>query len=213
MKRGLARIASLLIVGFLIGAGVAGLQIKNEVGSQNRVDKSYIDETMKGAKIGGPFELVNHDGEVVTEKSWPAQYLLIFFGFTHCPDICPLNMNIITQALNNADNEIVDHVQPLMITIDPDRDDALAMKEYMSLFHSKFVGLTGTHEQIKVATAAYRVYEQKVLFDEAGKDPNDYTMNHSSFTYLMSPEGKLLDVFAHDTPPDEVMAALEKFVN
>ena len=99
-----------------------------------------------------------------------------------------------------------------MVTIDPDRDDVKAMADYMSLFHPKMVGLTGTQAQVSVATKAYRVYEQKVLFDAAGENPDDYNINHSSFTYLMAPSGDLLDVFAHNTPPSEVAAALKKLV-
>lgn len=205
----LHRFSVLLIIGLLLGAGIGALQIKNDVKRENT---SYQDPEMAGVKIGGSFELIDHTGQTVTDKSWPGQYLLLFFGFTHCPDICPLNLSIMDDALESLPAETVAKIQPLMITIDSDRDTPEEMADYMSLFHPKMVGLTGTQKQISVATKAYRVYEQKVLFDAAGKNPDDYTMNHSSFTYLMSPDGELLDVFAHNTPPQEMATALKKFV-
>lgn len=207
----LQRFFIFLVLGLLLGAGIGALQIKDEI-SKTTNNTSYADPAMAGVEIGGSFELVDHNGNVVTDQSWPDQYLLLFFGFTHCPDICPLNLSIIQDALQSLPDEMVAKVQPIMITIDPDRDDVAAMADYVSLFHPKMVGLTGTQAQISVATKAYRVYEQKVLFDAAGKDPNDYTMNHSSFTYLMAPSGELLDVFAHNTPPKEMVDTLKKFV-
>lgn len=204
----LHRFFVLLVVGLITGMSIGVLQIKNTMPS----DTSYKDLAMPGVTIGGSFELIDHMGQVVMNKSWPDQYLFLFFGFTHCPDICPLNLSIMTDALNSLPEDIVAKIQPLMITIDPDRDTPEQMADYVSLFHSKLIGLTGTQAQVSVATKAYRVYEQKVLFDAADKNPDDYTMNHSSFTYFMAPNGDLLDVFAHDTPPKEMAMALKKFV-
>ncbi len=211
MKPFIKRLAILSLIGLGLGIIIGFFEINQ---APTRHDRSYADPSVKGVAIGGPFALADHHGNRVTDKSWPGQYLLLFFGFTHCPDVCPLNLSIITEALENVSDEIVAKVQPLMITIDPDRDTPNAMKDYMSLFYPKFIGLTGTQAEIKVATKAYRVYEQKVLLEAAGGNPEDnYTMNHSSFTYLMGPDGTLVDVFAHNTPPQEIVTALRNVVS
>ncbi len=201
-------VLALLSLGIGLGVSLALLQFEKPLPA----DRSYNDPKVEGVAIGGSFELVDHHGKTVTHQSWPGQYLLLFFGFTHCPDICPLNLNIMTEALDSLPADLVAQIQPLMITIDPDRDTPDQMAEYMSLFHPKMIGLSGTQKQISVATKAYRVYEQKVLFEAADANPDDYTINHSSFTYLMAPSGELLDVFAHNTPPKDMATALKKYV-
>ncbi len=163
-------------------------------------------QQVAGVQIGGPFALTDQNGETKTEKSWPGQYLILYFGFTHCPDVCPLGLNNITEALNALPDDTVSRIQPVFITVDPLRDNADALKNYVPLFHKKLVGLTGTEQQIEDVKKAYRVYAQKQ------GDGRDYMVNHSAFTYLMSPKGELLRAFPHNTPPSEMADVIKEFL-
>jgi protein SCO1/2 len=165
------------------------------------------EHVVEGVSIGGSFTLTDHTGKIVTDRSWPKKYLLIYFGFTHCPDICPLGLGIMTDALHALPAKVTDQIQALFITIDPPRDDTKMLASYMPAFHEKLIGLTGTEEQIQDVIKKYRVYAQK---DGAGQD---YMMNHSSFTYLMNPNGELAHVFAHNTPPKEMAVKIEDIIN
>lgn len=159
---------------------------------------SQQETKVAGVAIGGPFTLTDHNGNAVTQTSWPGQYLLVYFGFTHCPDVCPLGLNTMTEALNKTPEKIVARIQPLFITVDPARDTAQALREYMPLFHKKLLGLTGTEAQIAAVEKAYRVYAEK---QGTGAD---YMVNHSAFTYLMGPDGTLLKIWPHKTSADEM---------
>ena len=149
------------------------------------------------AAIGGPFTLVNHTGKTMTEKDIAGKYPLVFFGFTHCPDICPTDLFVISQALELLEDES-NKIAPLFITIDPERDTPDILADYLSNFHPAMIGLTGTDEQIATVAKAYKVYYTKEENPDSGLD---YTMNHSAFTYLMSPDGEYLIHFSHDTKP------------
>lgn len=148
-----------------------------------------------GAGVGGAFSLIDHNGMAVTNESWPGKYKLVFFGFTHCPDICPAALDKMTTALNTLGDK-AEMVQPLLITIDPARDDAATLKAYVSNYHPSIVGLTGSEEQLKQAENAYKVYAAKT-----GEGEN-YTMAHSSFIFLMSPADELLEIIREDEPAD-----------
>ena len=139
--------------------------------------------------IGGAFSLVDHDGKHVTDKSWPGKYLLVFFGFTNCPDVCPVTLDKLTSALDQLGDE-ASRVQPLFITIDSFRDKPGILKEYVSHFHKSILGLTGSEEQLKAAQDAYKVYTSR------HDQPNghDYTFDHSAFVYFMAPDGKMAEV-------------------
>lgn len=154
-----------------------------------------------GSSVGGAFDLTDHNGQAVTDKSWPGKYTLVFFGFTHCPDVCPAALDKMTAALETlgADTE---KLQPLFITIDPARDDAATMKTYLEGYHPSILGLTGTEAQIKQAENGYKVYAAKV----EGADAVNYTMAHSSYVFLMSPDGELLEIF-RDADPADAMAS------
>jgi cytochrome oxidase Cu insertion factor (SCO1/SenC/PrrC family) len=157
--------------------------------------------------LGGAFELTDHNGQKVTEKSWPNKYLLLYFGFTHCPDVCPTGLNKIVQALNELPEETVAQIQPILVTIDPSRDTASSLKTYVELFHPKLVGLTGTQQQVDHIIDIYKVYAQK-----EGNGP-DYMMNHSAYTYLQNPNGQVIGIYAHDTPPDNMAKQISQALN
>ena len=157
--------------------------------------------------IGGPFSLVDHTGQPVTEKSWPGQHLLVYFGYTYCPDVCPgdlQNLSLALTTLEEQNPKAAAAIQPLFITIDPERDTVAALKDYVSLFHPRLVGLTGTPGQIEAAKQAYRVYAVKREDDGS----SDYLMDHTALIYLISPEGAYEAHFTSNTPPAEIARRL-----
>lgn len=144
-----------------------------------------------GVPIGGPYELISDSNKIVSDQTFEGQYKLIYFGFTYCPAICPTELQKMTAALNALPQDIADQIQPLFITIDPERDSVGVMREYVALFHPKLVGLTGTPTMIKKAADAYRVYYSKVEDEQYG----EYTMDHSSFIYFMGPDDNLINIY------------------
>lgn len=162
-------------------------------------------ETTGQALIGGAFTLTDQQGRAVTEEQLKGQHALVFFGFTHCPDICPTALATITQTLQSM-GEAGDKVTPVFITVDPKRDTVERLKEYMADFHPRIIALTGTEEQVDGASKAYKVYHQTVG-DTAG---DDYMVNHSGFIYLMDPEGRYLTHFAYNVGPAELAEKLNQ---
>ena len=159
-----------------------------------------------GVPIGGPFELVDHKGNKVTNQTYQDSYKLVYFGFTYCPAICPTELQKISAALDRLDAHQAKKIQPLFITIDPDRDSVDVMREYVGLFDDRLVGLTGTKEQIEKVAQEYRVYYARV------DDPQyeEYTMDHSSYIYLMSPEDKLLNIYKISDTVDSIYKDLKE---
>ncbi len=149
--------------------------------------------------IGGPFELVDHKGRVARDSDFRGKYLLVMFGYTACPDVCPTELQVITEAMEGL-GEVRTRVQPLMITVDPERDTVAVLADYIGNFHPALIALTGSVAQVKAATKAYRVYSAKAPPDDDG----DYFMDHSAFIYLMGPDGKYLHHFAPTTAPQDM---------
>lgn len=161
------------------------------------------------ALIGGPFSLVDHTGKRVTERDFLGKYLLIFFGYTYCPDICPTELQVMSAALDQM-GEKGEEVLPVFITVDPERDTPEVLKTYVENFHPRLVGLTGTPEEVAAVAKAYRVYYSKA----AGAGAGDYLMDHSSILYLMGPDGKFVKHFTYTTDAkalaEELNAALNR---
>jgi len=158
-------------------------------------------------QVGGPFTLTNHNGQIVTEKSYDGKYLLVFFGYTFCPDVCPTALTTVSNTLDLL-GDSADKIMPLFITVDPVRDTPAHLKEYVSYFHPKLVALTGTEDQIKSITKAYRVYFAKTQTNK--DDLEDYLMDHSSITYLMGPNGNFVEHFSHGMEPEKIAERLLK---
>ncbi len=156
--------------------------------------------------FGGPFTLTDHTGKTVTEKDYAGTYRLIYFGFTYCPAICPTELAKITSAMNMLEDKGAG-IQPLFITVDPERDTVEAMKNYVSLFHPSLTGLTGTAEQIKGVAKAYKIYYAKVQ-DES---MSDYTMDHSSFIYFIGPDDRLLRIFRMEDSAEEMADVISRW--
>ena len=169
--------------------------------------RSSIPDIVAASDLGGEFALTDQNGKTVTNKSWPNKYLLIYFGFTHCPDICPVGLSRMTDALKKLPDDQRAKIQPIFITVDPARDTPQAIKEYAALFDKNLVALTGTEEQINHVKKLYRVYAQK---DGTG---DDYMVNHSGYTYLMTPDEKLAGLYPHESTADEVAANLKKVLS
>jgi protein SCO1/2 len=159
------------------------------------------------ADVGGPFELVNQDGANVTDADFRGKLMLIYFGYTYCPDACPTALGVMAAAIDKLD-VAGERVTPILISIDPARDTAQALKDYVGNFHPRMVGLTGSDEQIAKVAKEYRVFYQKA----PGATGEDYLMDHSNLIYLMDGEGKFLTYFGPQATPDEVAEAIRKFL-
>lgn len=146
------------------------------------------------ALVGGPFELTAHTGTRVSNEDFKGRYMLISFGYTFCPDICPAELQIVSSALDQLGANGKD-IQPIFITIDPARDTVEALSQYMPNFHSRYLGLTGSAEEIDRVAKAYRVYYAKA----GGGGEGDYLMDHSSVMYLMDKRGTFLKHFSYGT--------------
>jgi protein SCO1 len=141
------------------------------------------------AAIGGPFRLVDQDGKTVTEEDFKGKPLLVFFGFTHCPDVCPTTLFEISEIMRNLGSD-ADRLSALFITVDPERDTPAAMKDYMSSFDPHVRALSGDQSEVAAVAKAYRVYYRKVPL-EGG----DYTMDHTAIVYLMDKAGRFVSPF------------------
>jgi cytochrome oxidase Cu insertion factor (SCO1/SenC/PrrC family) len=157
------------------------------------------------ALIGGPFELTDQDGTKVTDQTYKGKLMLIYFGFTFCPDACPTALGVMSAALDKLD-VAGERVVPMLITVDPERDTPQVLKDYVSNFHPRMVGLTGTPEQIAQVTKAYRVFYQKA----SGATAGDYLMDHTLLIYLMDGEGKYLKHFTPDATPEQIAEEIRK---
>ncbi len=157
------------------------------------------------AAIGGPFTLVNQFGETVTDKDVITGPTLIYFGYTFCPDVCPFDVARNIEAVDILD-ERGEKVTPVFITIDPARDTPEALHEFAQVMHEEMIALTGTGEQVAVASKAYRTYYSK------NGDGQDYLMDHSTQTYLMSPDG-FLDFFRRDVTPEQMAETISCYIN
>ncbi len=161
------------------------------------------------AAIGGPFTLIDQDGRTVTEDSFRGRYMLIYFGYTYCPDVCPTSLIRNTEALDLIGDKAA-NVVPILITVDPERDTPAHLKEYVKFFADNMVGLTGTPEQVAAAAKAYRVYYAKV--DDKDGDAATYLMDHSALSYLMGPDGRFVQFFRHEMDAAEVADRLRKLL-
>lgn len=164
-----------------------------------------------GVQIGGPFRLTDHNGKAVTEKDYAGKYLLVFFGYTFCPDVCPTAMQTVTEAMDILGDD-GQKVQPLFISIDPERDTPAVLKEFVSNFHPSIIGLTGTPEQIAAVAKAYRVYYARAKPENGSNDDEYYLMNHSAVLYLIGPDGKLTAHFAHTDSPEKIAAKIREVI-
>jgi protein SCO1/2 len=157
------------------------------------------------ATIGGPFHLTDQNGATVTEQDLKGAPFLVFFGFTHCPEVCPTTLFEISEILRKLGPD-ADRVRAVFITIDPERDTPAAMKDYLSSFDPHMVGLTGDPAEIAAVAKAYRVYYKKVPLDQ------DYTMDHTTIVYLMDKEGRFVSPFSLKRTTETAAADLRRYL-
>lgn len=205
-KKRLIRSVVILCVALGFSAGLAWMQIQG--GERALGKKGDVTTTrVAGVKIGGPFSLIDQDGRTVDESILAGKYNLVYFGFTFCPAICPTELQKMNVVLGQL-GPLAGQVQPVFITIDPERDTPAVMKTYVAQFNPRLIGLSGSVDNVQAALKAYKVYARKV------DDPamTEYTMDHSSYIYFIGPDGALLGMYGMTSKPsqivDEIRAAL-----
>jgi len=197
------RIGLASVVALAAAAGLAYWQIER---GPTAAEGGY--EVAQGAPIGGPFELVDSTGATVTDEEFRGQSLLIYFGYTFCPDVCPTELAEMTQALDLL-GEDAERLQPVFVSIDPERDTPEAVGQYAELFHPRLIGLTGSPEQVAQAAANYRVFYRRV--DDP--DYSYYLVDHSSFIYLVGPDGELAALFSPRHTPEDMAAGIREHLD
>ncbi|MFK7941645.1 MAG: SCO family protein [Paracoccaceae bacterium] len=202
MRNPMLAVAAALVLA--IGAGGAYLALVPS--------KPYLSSAMlnvQGAAIGGPFELTAHTGERMTDKDVIDRPALIYFGYTFCPDICPIDVQIMADAVEILNQKGID-VRPVFVTVDPERDTPQELAYYAEAMHPKMLALTGTKDEIRAAADAYKVFYQRV---EMPGSAAGYLMNHTGFTYLMTPEQGITAAFRRDFPPAQIAADIESVLS
>lgn len=186
-----------LLVVLLFGAG-GFLWLGNSSGGSNM-----------GFGIGGAFTLEDGNGKSVTDQDFRGRYMLVYFGYTFCPDVCPTTLNAMADAMDRLGPQ-AGKVRPVFITVDPRRDTPSVVKRYVAAFGQGIVGLTGTPEEIAKVAKAYRVYYAE---HRTGPGPDDYAMDHSSVLYLMDPNGGFVAPMRADMSGAELSANLKKLIS
>lgn len=203
----------------LISIAILSVLPLTACGGSSQPGKDNGRPPLEGASIGGPFTLVDQNGKKVSYSDFDGKYRLVYFGYTYCPDICPLDLQKLMQGYRLLEKENPDRaakVQPIFITIDPERDTQTVVRNYVTAFHPKLVGLTGTPQEIADVAKEFAVYYAK---DGKGGG-SEYLMNHSRTPYLMGPDGKPIAILPTDQPgteadegsPQLVLAELDHWV-
>jgi cytochrome oxidase Cu insertion factor (SCO1/SenC/PrrC family) len=156
--------------------------------------------------VGGPFTLIDHNGVPKRDTDFRGKLMLLYFGFTYCPDVCPTDLQAIGVALQQL-GKSADAVQPLFVTLDPERDTSQRLASYVAFFHPRLIALTGDAKAIAQAAQAYKVYYAKV-----STSGGSYTLDHSGYVYLMDREGKYLGFFPPGTPPERMVDVIRPFL-
>jgi protein SCO1/2 len=160
-----------------------------------------------GSAIGGPFKLIDQNGHTVTDQDFKGKPFLVFFGYTHCPDVCPTTLFDISEVMHALGPD-ADRTSALFVSVDPDRDTPAVLKDYLSSFDPHVRGATGKQDELAKIEKEYRVYAKKV---PTGKD-GDYSMDHSAIVYLMGKDGRFVAPFRLDRKPEESAAELRKYL-
>ena len=166
---------------------------------------------LKGAAIGGPFTLTDQDGRPASDRDYAGRYRIMYFGFTHCPDVCPTDLAVIGQALRRfekSDPKRAARVVPIFVSVDPERDTPAVLKDYVAAFHPRLVGLTGTPAQLADATRRYGAYAAKEPPDRGG----GYNVNHSRVAELIGPAGEPIALLPYEKGAEAVAAELDRWV-
>ncbi len=191
-----------LILSLMAGAGVLyATRVYTDQKMQQVVAQSQ--QVAGQAAVGGPFELVDQDGKRFTERDLLGEFALLYFGFTHCPDICPDELEKIAEALDLVEKLTGVQIQPVFISVDPERDRPAMVKSYVREFHPRMIGLTGELENVKAVSKAYRVY-----YSKTGESSTDYLVDHSIIHYLINPAGEFVTFFGKNTTAEQLAAQI-----
>lgn len=198
-------IGAALTAALLIGLGTSPASAQGST----RSAAELMDAVMWNREpIGGAFTLTDQTGRTRTDTDFRGQLMLVYFGFTYCPDICPTDLQEIGLAMKALGEQAAD-VQPLFVTLDPQRDTSEHLAQYVPLFHPRLLGLTGSIADVTKAADAYRVYFKRVV---TGPNPDDYTVDHSAFIYLMDRDGKYLDFFPPGTDSEKIVGMIKPYL-
>lgn len=199
------RLVLFVLAGLAVGA-VAALALFPQ--ARERILSPLKVASVGQALVGGPFALTDHTGKRVTDKDFRGSSMLVMFGFTFCPDVCPTELQLISAALDKLGPK-GNRVVPIFISIDPERDTPDQLAQYVKSFHPRLIGLTGTAEEVAAVAKAYRVYFKKVTDP---KSTAGYTMDHSALIYLMGPDGAYRTHFAPGISVDALAERLGKLL-
>ena len=169
------------------------------------------DPPLRGARLGGAFTLTDQNGRRVTDQSWPGKYKLVYFGYTFCPDVCPVDMRVLGAGLRRfeqSDPALGAKVQPIFVSVDPQRDTPQVLREFVANFHPRLVGLTGTPDELARMARAYGVYYER----REGATPGSYLMDHSRNAVLYGPDGAPIAIIPYDQGPEGVATELARWV-
>lgn len=174
-------------------------------------DRGGAEPPLKDARIGGPFTLTDQDGRRVSDRDFAGRFRIVYFGFSHCPDVCPTDLALIGQALDRLEKRrpaAAARVQPIFITVDPERDTPAALKPYVAAFHPRLIGLTGTPAEIAGVATRFGIYHSK----EEPRAGGGYNVQHSRHVLLFGPRGEPIAILPHERGPDAMAAELERWV-
>jgi protein SCO1/2 len=189
------------MLAFLIGGGMAAAEEPQPSAAQ------MMDDLMFGhGTVGGPFTLVEQNGKPRSDREFRGKLMIVYFGYTFCPDVCPTDLMAITQALDALGPEAAG-IQPVFITIDPERDNR-SMAEYLKAFHASFIGLTGSPDEIRKVANAYKAFFARVEDPQSG----EYSIDHAGVIYLVGRDGQYLGFMPPQTAPDRLIEILRKYL-
>lgn len=191
----------------VVGLGLAGTLAVTMLGPDDRFAECRTSRVAGGAAIGGPFTLVDETGATVTDADVITEPSLVYFGYTFCPDVCPLDSARNAEAVDILEERGYS-VTPVFISIDPERDTPEVVAEFTDVMHPRMIGLTGTPEQVKAASQAYRTY-----FKKQDGDPEYYLVDHSTQTYLVFPGIGFVEFFGRETMPEQMADTVACFID
>lgn len=199
-----------LLVTLLVGGGIVAVWWYVSWEKQQKLRRQRVEQLRQVALGQGTFSLLDHHGRRRTKEDFLGSWVLLYFGFTHCPDICPDELDKLSAVVASLDrDESLPPVQPLFITVDPERDDVAALARYVQDFHPRLIGLTGTPEEVKHAGRDYRVYASPGPKDEDG----DYIVDHTILIYLISPDGLFVDYYNRMKNQDQIAESVKNRIN
>jgi protein SCO1/2 len=193
-------LVAVALVAFAAGGGIAALLLHDTGAARLKV--------LGRASVGGPFTLTDHTGRRVSDADFRGRHMLIYFGFTHCPDVCPGSLQVMSEALARLGRK-ADRVTPILITLDPERDSPQQLAPYVASFGPRLVGLTGSAQEIAAIARAYRNYYARSKDERATAS---YTIDHASLFFLMDANGAFVTIFRHGTSAQAMAEQLDKLL-